>query len=286
LSEWLTDERVDTQLNNPLNTLTLRDFIIAITFIAGREREISWATGRPSKSIKLGNGELHELYAHAHCVFDDWPISFFQFLKDQSRGRARLQPHDGRLDTALKREFGSVYECLYYDLGGSQFDFLREAFTQFLTDRMYSQFAMVTKTSSASTSTESAKYVSLANARRSLKITNAALFDLIGAGDVRCAIINGRRSPEFAVSAIDIEKLKGEFEESMTCRDLARELGTNCETVRELARKGLMKPRVRRSTDAFNTLRFGRSTAEQFCKAAVGALSGQTPRASSPSNLE
>ena len=209
---------------NPLNTLTLRDFMVAITFIAGCERRLSWATGRPSKSIKLTNSELHELYAHASSVFDDWPVKFFQLLKNQARGPVRLQPHDGKLDRALKREFGSFYECLYQDLKGSQFDFLREAFTQFLTDRMYWQSATVTEISSASTSTESAKCVSLADARRSLKITNAALFDFIAAGNIRCAIIDGRRCPAFAPNAVDIERLKAEFQESMTCRDLAKNL--------------------------------------------------------------
>jgi TniQ len=259
----LRDERCAPS-KNPLDTLNLRDFIVAITFVARCCRNISWATGRSSKSIKLSNSHLHELYAHACSVFDDWPINFFQFLKERSRGRVRLQPHDGKLDTALKREFGSVYECLYQNLEGSQFDFLREAFTQFLTDRMHWQSAAVTGNSSASKSTDSAKYISLADARRSLKITNAALFDFVRAGEIRCAIINGRRGAEFAAVAIDIQRLKSEFAESMTCRDLAKELGTDCETIRELVRNRLIKAHTRRSTDAFHTLRFGQSTAERF----------------------
>jgi len=125
----------------------------------------------------------------------------------------------------------------------------------------------VTEISSASTSTESAKYVSLTDARRSLKITNAALFDFIASGKTRCAIINGKRSPEFAVNATDVEELKYEFEESITCRDLAKQLGTDCETIRELARKGLVKPGARRASDAFNTLRFKRGAAEKFLRA-------------------
>ena len=258
LCKRLPNEKGSAHSKNPLNTLSLRDFIVAITFVARCKLKISWATGRPSQSIKLSNSDLHELYAHAYSVFDNWPINFFQFLKNQSKGPVRLQPYDGKLETALKREFGSVYECLYQNLEGSQFDFLREAFTQFLTDRIYSQSATVTENSSASTSTESAKYVSLADARRSLKITNAALFDFIRAGEIRCAIINGRRGAEFAVRAIDIERVKCEFDESMTCRDLAKQLGTDCETIRELTRNKLIKPRARRSTDAFNTLRFKR----------------------------
>jgi len=250
------NDRVDSQSTNPLNNLTLRDFIAAISFIAGCEQRISWATGRPSKSIKLSNRELHELYAHAYSVFDDWPNNFSQFLKNKSKGPVRLQPHDGKLDTALQREFGSVYESLYQNLEGPQFDFLRKAFTQFLTDRMCLQSATVTQSPSASTLTESAKYVSLIDARRSLKITNTALFDFIRAGEIRYAIINGRRGAEFAARAIDIQRLKSELAKSMTCRDFARKLGTDCETIRDLVSNGLIKPHARRSTDAFHTLRF------------------------------
>jgi len=50
----------------------------------------------------------------------------------------------------------------------------------------------------------------------------------------------------------------------MTCRDLAKELGTDCETIRELAKKKLIKPRARRSSDAFNTLRFQRRPADEL----------------------
>lgn len=264
LCKGLPNEKGSAYSKNPLNTLSLRDFIVAITYVARRNRKISWPTGRPSKSIKLSNKELHGLYAKAYSVFDDWPIHFFQFLKERSRGSVRLQPHDGKLDTALKREFGFIYESLYQDLEGSQFDFLRKAFTKFLTDRMNSGAQTATEHSSAGTSTESAIYVSLANARRSLKITNAALFNLMTAGEIRCAILKGRRSPELAVRVVDIERLKSEFEESMTCRAFAKALGVNCQTVRKFAKKGLVKPRARRSTDAFNTLRFDKRAAGEF----------------------
>jgi TniQ len=249
---------------NSLNELNLRDFIVAISFIAGRDRKISWATGRPSKSIKMSNRELHKLYNVAYSVFDDWPDSFFRFLKGQSKRCAKIQPNDGKLDTALKREFGSLYESLYQDLEGLQFDFLREAFCEFLTDRMQSQSATPVKMFLKSGSSESETYASLVDARRRLKITNAALFDLIAAGEIRCTIVNRRRTPEFAVSFVDVERIKCDFEDSVTCRELAKELGTDCDTIRELADNELIMPLVRRSTDAFSTLRFRRRHCREF----------------------
>lgn len=118
--------KADLRSNNPLGSLSLRDFILVVTFIAIRERKMSWAIGRPSKSIKLNNCELHNLYTQAYAVFEDWPHNFFQLLNAQSTGRVRLQPNDGKLNTALKREFGSLYESSIKDLEGSQFNFLRE----------------------------------------------------------------------------------------------------------------------------------------------------------------
>ena len=58
---------------NPLQSLGLQDFIIVLTFIAGVEEKMSWATGRPSKSIKLRNEDLHGCITAAYLVFENWP---------------------------------------------------------------------------------------------------------------------------------------------------------------------------------------------------------------------
>ncbi len=256
---------------NPLRALNLRDFVVVLTFVAGGERKISWATGRPSKSIKLRNAELHKIFAKAHAAFENWPHNFHQFLSKQSRGEIRLNPCYGKLDTALKREFGSFYDCLYQDLVGRQFDFMREAFTQFLNVRLHSQCQSPTRNSSAHKVRDSDKYLSVTDARRSLKITSKAVFDLMAGGEIRGAITNGSQGPELGLNAIDIERLRIEFDQSITPRDLAKRLGVDCETVRELARKGLLQARSRRSIDGYNTLRFGRGAAEEFLRTTTSA---------------
>ena len=101
---------------NPLQSLALQDFVIVLTFIAGLEGEMSWATGRPSKSIKLRNEDLHTYITAAYQVFEDWPHNFHQFLDKKSKGNVRLNPRDGKLDTALKDEFGALFKQLYGDL--------------------------------------------------------------------------------------------------------------------------------------------------------------------------
>lgn len=129
------------------------------------------------------------------------------------------------------------------------------------------------------------KFISVAKARRLLRITHRAMSDLIASGEVGFSIRNQGTTLECVLWLCDVEKLKCKFEESMTCRDLAKEFGTDCGTIRELARKGLIKPRARRSTEAFNTLRFGPGTAEQFVQSTAVHYYLKTP-ASSPADLE
>lgn len=253
----------EVQSENPLHSLGLRDLVVVLTFIAGAFRNIAWATGRPSKSIELPNGELHQLYYRAYSVFENWPHNFHQFLSKQSSGQVRLHPDDGRLDTALKREFGTFYEQLYQDLDQGQFDFMRESFAQFLTDRLHSQCQPAKYVFIAPTA-ELGKCVSLHDARRLLKITNRALFDLITEGEIRFGITNGIRSPEYSLDLADIERLKREFETSISVRDLAKQLSVDCDTIRDLAKKSVLKTRWRPAIDGFRNLRFRHDAAEEF----------------------
>jgi hypothetical protein len=268
-----------------LHSHGLRDFVVVLTFISGIFRKIAWATGRPSRSIKLANKDLHELYGQAYSVFENWPHNFHRFLSKQSKGAVRLSPDDGKLGTALKKEFGCLYEHLFQDLDGAHFDFMRESFAEFLTGRMKSQ-CVEPRREPLPTFSETDKYISVAKARRLLRLSRRAISDLIASGEVGFVIRNHGTTLDCVLRLSDVEKLKCEFEESMTCRDLAKEFCTDCETIRQLARKGLVKPCARRSTDAFNTLRFGRGTAEQFLQTPMGTLTGQTLPASSPADLE
>src|SRR5690349_18277590 len=56
---------------NPLQSLLLQEFVIVLTFIAGLESEMSWAMGRPSKSIELRNEDLHTHITNAYQVFEN-----------------------------------------------------------------------------------------------------------------------------------------------------------------------------------------------------------------------
>jgi hypothetical protein len=250
-----------------------------MVFIPGLFGKLAWATGRPSRSIKLRNTELHALFTNAHKVFENWPHNFHQFLRVQSKGKKRFNPHGGELDTALKREFGSFYKRLYEDLCGHQFDFVREAFAEFLTNRVKSQSEPRTKVPYV-TSRGSDSYISVAQARRLLKITHRAIFELIKTGELDFVIRNEGMALRYLLRLSDLENVKDKFEQAISSRTLAKQLGVDCEVIRQLARAGHLQTKSRRAVDGYRTIKFDADAAEKLLKT-VRDLPGR-PNASIP----
>jgi TniQ len=248
---------------SPLQNLGLRDFIRVIVFMAGLFGKLAWATGRPSRSIKLRNQELHTLFTNAHQVFETWPLNFHKFLRVQSKGKKRLSPHNGELDTALKREFGSFYERLYEDLREPQFDFIREAFAESLTNRVKAQAEVRTPNVP---SRDSDSYISVAQARRRLKITHRAMFDLINTGEIDFVIRNEGTVLRYLLRLADVENAKDKFQQAISSRTLAKQLGVDCKAIRRLTRAGYLEAKPRRAVDGYHTIKFDADAAQKLLK--------------------
>jgi hypothetical protein len=259
-------EELANECQSPLQVLGLQGFTIVMVFIAGLFGKLAWATGRPSRSIKLRNTQLHTLFTKAHKVFENWPHNFHQFLRVQSKGKKRLNPNNGELDTALKREFGSFYERLYQDLRWQQFDFMRDAFAEFLTNRVKSQSEPRAAKNRYVTSRGSEGFISVAQARRLLKITHRAMFDLIKAGEIDFTIRNEGMALRYLLRLPDVENLKDKFEQAISSRTLAKQLGVSCRMVKRMARTGRLQRKSRRAVDGYHTLKFDADTAEKFLK--------------------
>jgi hypothetical protein len=197
-------------------------------------------------------------------VFENWQYNFQQFIEEQSKGKKRFNPHDGELDTALKREFGSFYERLYEDLRGQQFDFMREALAEFLTKRLKSQSEPGTV--SYVTSRGSDGYISVAQARRLLKITHRAMFDLIKTGEIDFVIRSEGTSLRYLLRLSDVENVKNKFEQAISSRTLARQLGVDCKAIQQLAKAGFLQAKSRRVVDGYRTIKFDADAAENLLK--------------------
>lgn len=250
---------------NPLQRLSLQDFVIVVTFIAGLECEMSWATGRPSKSIKLRNEELHTHITAAYQVFENWPHNFHQLLDKKSKGNVRLSPRDGKLHTALKEEFGALFKQLYGDLRGSQFDFLREAFAQYVNNRLRAQYENVYGFSSVPESDDD-QYITVTEARRLLKISHDSLLNLVKIGEIAFAIRNEDRTLHYRLRLVDVESVKIKYAQALSSRGLAEELGVDHKVIRRLIKEGQLRREPRRTIDAYHTPKFDVDTARRLLR--------------------
>lgn len=247
---------------NPLQSLALQDFVIVLTFIAGLERKMSWATGTPSKSIVLQNEDLHTRITKAYQVFQNWPHNFHQFLNAKSKGHIRLNPRDGKLDTALKEEFGTLFKRLYGDLREPQFEFLREAFAQYLNNRLRAHYEDRDWVSSTPASDD--KYISVTEARQLLKISHDSILDLVRRGEISFAIRNQDITPRYLLRLADIENVKIRYAQALVSRELAKQLGVDHKVISRLVQEGHLRRKSRRTVDAYHAPKFDVDTARRL----------------------
>jgi hypothetical protein len=117
----------------PVQDFSLQDFLSALFFFAGIYQGISASTAK--HLIPRGkNKDIHALFTIAYNVFEDWPNNFCQFLHwriEQERKEPLIR---NRLKSVLYRDFGKLYTGLYDILSGSQFDFIRNAFINYLVE--------------------------------------------------------------------------------------------------------------------------------------------------------
>jgi len=240
---------------NPLQSLALQEFVIVLTFIAGLECEMSWATGRPSKSIKLRNEDLHSYITKAYQVFENWPHNFHQFLNKKSKGDVRFNPRDGKLDTVLKEEFGALYKRLYRDLQGAQFDCLRDAFAEYLNNRLKAQYEDADSLPLVPASNND-QYISVAEARRLLKISHHSILELVKTGEIACVVKNQDKTLRYLLRRADVETVKMQFEEALGSRELARQFRVDYTLIDRLVQEGHLRSKPRRTIDGYHASRF------------------------------
>lgn len=147
---------------------------------------------------------------------------------------------------------------------------MREAFADFLTNRVRAQSEPRT-TVPYVTSRGSGSYISVAQARRLLKITHRAMFDLIKTGELDFVIRNEGTALRYLLLLSDVENVTDKFEQAISSRTLARQLGVDCNAVHQLAKAGFLQAKSRRAVDGYRTIKFDANAAEKLLKA-VGDL--------------
>jgi hypothetical protein len=141
---------------------------------------------------------------------------------------------------------------------------MRDSFAEFLTNRLKSQCQGAGENPWQASLSETDKCISMAQARRLLKISHRDISDLITSGEVGFVIRNHATTLECLLRLSDVENVKCKFEQSLSTRDLARELGVDCEAVRELARAGHLRTRWRPAVDGYHTIKFDRDSVQEL----------------------
>lgn len=155
---------------------------------------------------------------------------------------------------------------------------MREAFAHFLTSRLRGRSLQSPGVTSISSFGDTDKYVSVTEARRLLRITHRAMFDLIRTGEIQFVITNERATLKQLLRLSDVENLKCKFGQAVSSRALARELGVDCQVVRELNRAGILRTRWRPAVDGYHTTKFDRHSAQEL----LNRLSSLTMEAYEP----
>ena len=253
---------------NPLQSLALQEFVVVLTFIAGLECEMSWATGRPSKSIKLRNEELHTHITAAYQVFEHWPHNFHQFLDKKSKGDVRFNPRDGKLDTALKEEFGTLFKRLYGDLREPHFDFLRDAFAQYLDNRLRAEYERANAFFSLPASDDD-QYITITEGRWLLKLSHKSILDLVKTGGIGFAVRNQGQTLRYLLRLADVESVKRNYEQALGSRELAEQLGVDHEVITQMILEGRLKRTSRRTVDGYHTSKFDVDSARELLRTTI-----------------
>ena len=118
-------------LSEPFSSLSLNDLLRALFFVAGQQRGLSAATSRHLTAAGKSQN-FHGILTKAYSVFENWPVNYFEFLDRRRIQERKVSRTYQRMKSALYEAFGSFYSGLHNVLSGSQFDFMRRAFIDYI----------------------------------------------------------------------------------------------------------------------------------------------------------
>jgi hypothetical protein len=191
---------------NPVLKLPLQNFIFAIVFMAGQLQGLSIITTR--HLLPLGrNKDIHNLFTQAYYIFEDWPNYFYQFLRWWSTQERDSSLTSERLKSPLYKDFGKLYIGLYKILSDRQFDFIREAFIDYLTREWEGCNIPSTNRTKGRRRYRKSKYVSKADAIRLLEADNQGIDQLIEDGSLKTIVRSKGMKRLIFVDVADIAEL-------------------------------------------------------------------------------
>ncbi|MCA1617776.1 MAG: TniQ family protein [Acidobacteria bacterium] len=198
------------KLPEPISKLSLNDLLLALFFVAGQQRGFSAATSR--HLVAAGKSKnFHRLLTEAYSVFDNWPVNYFRFL-DQRRAQERKVTRTyQRMKSTLYREFGSFYSGLHSVLSGSQFDFIRGVFVEYLTQKRMLDCLPDTMSNNPIEDSLKSRYVLKSDARRLTGADYAWINHCIRIGRLRTIVRSKGKKRLIFIKVEDVAKLRSEY---------------------------------------------------------------------------
>ncbi len=195
------------KLAEPLSRLSLNDLLRVLFFVAGQQRGLSAATSR--HLIPAGKSKnFHSILTEAYSVFENWPINYFKFL-DQRRVRERNVTRTyQRMKSALYGEFGSFYSGLHGVLSGSLFNFMRDAFTDYITQNQIPGCLLAPIRNTPVEDSPMSQYVLKSDVRRLLGVNYTWINYCIEAGKLRTIVRSKGKKRLVFIKVDDIVRLR------------------------------------------------------------------------------
>jgi TniQ len=243
--------------DNPLHRLDLEHLVSALFLMAGQYRGINDVKGK-HLAPSLRNSELHSLLIRAFHVFENWPDHFHDLLDWQ-----RAQTSKGKGETGLMRDFGMFHQTLYNRLPSSQFDFIRVAFEQYLTEHWDGGHLKHRSLKRMGSLARNRKYVTKTEAMNQLNTAEKWLDSLIAEGKLKAIVRNQGKRRQFLIERASLEDLTRKFEQSLNKRETGRLLGINHHVVTDFVEKGILGLLRGPTVDGYSTWKFsGEAIAE------------------------
>lgn len=243
-AHWLCDLPVSADHSafqapeSPLNRLKLKDLFSAIFFVASQYRLSTHLKSKRVQIAKFGNGlgntDIHHLLSHAAFVFHDWPANYFAFLEWR---RANLQ--STKRKGGIWKDFGPIRNALYTRLTSNAFDFLRQAFEEYITTTWDGGYVHKFRRLNG-TVCHHKNFVSLDKARRLLRLGSEKVHSLVRDGNLTAKIRGHGRARVVLIENKSIEQFKIIRGDLLDRKQTAKRLGINSIQTRALAEANLL----------------------------------------------
>lgn len=187
--------------------------------------------------------ERHRILNEVLDVYDDFPVNFFKFLTSlkvvfNHRIEALISPKASKQQTVV---YHGITRTLTNLLAGSQFEFLRRAFREFLSREKLASYQIHLDYTKTTAEEFFATHLSLQEAARFLNNTKLANKAMIASGALRAyegAMSN--KMPACYINLQDLERVKKRFTEVISAIDAARLIGAHIHQMEQLINAGII----------------------------------------------